>query len=154
MTQPKGGGRRKPGPAKRPRSRSEISLKTGRVKQKPRGGTSGQWKKGESGNPAGRPPLPPEYKESIAVLAKRGLDVLAEILETPKHPRREHAAEYVVNRQHGNPIARSEIGAPGGGPFQVENLTTAERLARIKQLEDEAAAAAESDEDSDDGSDA
>lgn len=130
-------------PSRRAKRESGISPKTGRPKKRVGHATAGSWKPGQSGNPAGRPPLPDEYKDSIKALAKKGLQALDAILDNPRHFRHEQACEYVVNRAHGTPTVRAEISGPDGGPVQVANLTTAERLARLQQLEAEAAAGEE-----------
>lgn len=113
-------------------------------------GPGRRFKKGQSGNPLGRTPVPAEYKAALEVMEPRALAALDAMIADPRHPRHGHAVEYAINRRHGTPTTRSEITGEGGGPVKLEHLTTAERLAKLQRLQDEA----ESDGDSDDGADA
>lgn len=67
------------------------------------------WKKGQSGNKKGRPPLPKEVKDAFDVLSTEATNVLREIIHNPKHPRREQACEYAINRANGTPPSASSI---------------------------------------------
>lgn len=125
------------------------SLVTMSETEPPKSRTSGlrPFPKGKSGNPSGRPKQPPGYRESIEALAKKGLDALEQILDTPRHPRREQAAEYVCNRAWGTPTTRSEISGPDGGPVgiaAVRSMTTGEQRKRLAVLLAKAQAAASS----------
>lgn len=84
------------------------------------GNEATQFKPGESGNPAGRPPLPPEYKAAIAMIEPQAVEVLREVLEDRFHPRREQAAEYVLNRTQGRPRQTVELSGPDGKPVKLE----------------------------------
>lgn len=64
----------------------------------------------------GRPPISPEYKAAMTQLEPEALTALGDILRDPRHPQREKAAEYVVNRNRGKPTERREISGPGGEP--------------------------------------
>ncbi len=114
-------------PMERPRNRH----KTG--KPKPRGGKRRtSWKPGKSGNPKGRPPLPEDYKLAMKVLDPLATKVLEEVMSDPRHPRRQQAAEYVLNRNHGTPRVRTEVSTPVGKPIEVKvrgvrAMTTEER---------------------------
>lgn len=112
---------------KRPPNR----LKTG--KPKPRGGKRRtSWKPGQSGNLKGRPPLPEDYKQAMKVLDPLATKVLEDVMSDKKHPRRQQAAEYVLNRNHGTPRTRTEVSTPVGKPIEVKvrgvrSMTTEER---------------------------
>jgi hypothetical protein len=99
-------------------TKPENRAKAGRK----RTGNRGSFKKGKSGNPGGRPKLPPEYKLAMEDLGPRGLQALSDIIENPFHPRREQAAEYIVNRWKGTPTQRIEQSGPDGGPIAVTDL--------------------------------
>lgn len=116
--------------SKRPEQGRNRSKKGAhRKKRKPRGrsfrpGESGskatQFPPGVSGNPAGRPPLPPEYKAAIAMLEPEAMEVLRDVLQDEAHPRRQQAAEYVLNRTQGRPRQTVEISGPDGKPVRIE----------------------------------
>jgi hypothetical protein len=62
------------------------------------------WKKGQSGNPKGRPKLSPELKAALDELEPLALDVLRHHMEKrPSSPEAIQAARYVLNRKYGNP---------------------------------------------------
>jgi len=96
---------------------------------------------GKSGNPAGRPPLPTDYKQWLNDKGgPKGLQCLEAILDDPTHPRHEQCAEYVVNQWKGTPTAKSEISGPGGGPLAVRAvLTSDEKRGRQRALAEKAA---------------
>jgi hypothetical protein len=70
---------------------------------------SGQFKKGQSGNPGGRKPIPPELKEAMRGLSDTATKVLkkamAESLEKGKPSTRTGilAAQAVLDRGYGKP---------------------------------------------------
>jgi hypothetical protein len=99
-------------PRKRPRN-SERSAKRLRSRGRP-------FQKGKSGNPKGRPPISPEYKAAMSQLEPDALEGLAEIVRDRRHPQREKAIEYVINRNRGKPTERREISGPGGEPVEKQ----------------------------------
>lgn len=132
-------------PRKRPDQGGNRSQAPRRKKRKPGGkpfpkGASGnpstQFAPGVSGNPAGRPPLPVDYKEAIALLEPKAVEVLRDVLEDEGHPRREQTAEYVLNRTQGRPRQTVELSGPDGKPVKVEGddpVTTMLRAMIAKQ---------------------
>src|SRR6185369_13429605 len=85
-------------------------------------------------------PLPPEYKAAIKILEPVALLVLDEVMADSAHPRREQAAEYVLNRAHGTPTAKTQISTPPGKPLELKmrdprKMTSEERRRLIAELE-------------------
>ncbi len=64
------------------------------------------WKKGQSGNPGGRPRMPDDVKEAFRAMTPRAIKVLAGILDDEKmDPRvRLRAVEQVLDRAIGRPV--------------------------------------------------
>lgn len=66
---------------------------------------SGQFKKGKSGNPSGRKPIPPEIKEALTSLVPRAVDRLKEIVETSNDEKVIiQAVNVVLDRVYGKPL--------------------------------------------------
>lgn len=78
------------------------------------------YKPGQSGNPKGRPPLPPDYKLAIGEMGKESLDALRVIIHSPDHPRHEQALEYTINRWKGAPRSHVDLSSPPGAPVAME----------------------------------
>jgi hypothetical protein len=120
---------------KTPRRKPRIRQITG--KRDARGGKrSTSFKPGQSGNLAGRTPLPADYKVAMADrLGPKGLACLEAILDTPDHPRHEQAVEYTINRWKGTPTVRTELTGPAGGPLAIKTvLTSDEKRTRVAEL--------------------
>ncbi len=89
---------------------------------------------GQSGNPGGRPPVPPEVKEGLAALLPRSVEVLQELLGESGKPLAEprlalEAAQTVQNRVLGKPetILRMEQQAPVSPPvFNIRRMEPGE----------------------------
>jgi hypothetical protein len=64
------------------------------------------FKPGKSGNPDGRPKLPPELKDTLRGLSPRAVEILTEIMENPESQpaARIRAAEIILNRAYGMPL--------------------------------------------------
>jgi len=106
-----------PPPPRPPRpvpKRSRVPRRPG-PKKKPRGKP---WAKGQSGNPLGRPPLPPGTREAFQAMLPEALGALRDIVQEPEHPRQEQAAEYVVNQALGTPRQSMALTGPNGEPLQ------------------------------------
>lgn len=74
----------------------------------PKPNTSGlrpPWKKGQSGNPAGRPKKDREFTEECRTLADEAKDVLAKVMRDNKapHAARVNAATTLIERGYGKP---------------------------------------------------
>ena len=76
----------------------ENRKKTGKKR-----GESTQFKKGQSGNPGGRPKVPEEIKEAFKAAAPEALDLLLKLMrdEKEKSEIRVRCAETVLDRGYG-----------------------------------------------------
>jgi hypothetical protein len=52
----------------------------------------------------------------MSQLEPEALEGLGEIVRDRRHPQREKAIEYVINRNRGKPTERREISGPNGEP--------------------------------------
>jgi hypothetical protein len=108
------------------------------AKAQPRGKPFAKGNQAAKGH--GRPPLPEDYKAAIAVLEVRALEVLEEVLDDVKHPRREQAAEYVIDRNRGRTKQTTELSGLDGAPIAVRAVRTSdERRERMRELAEKAA---------------
>lgn len=85
------------------------------------------FKPGQSGNPAGRKPLPADIKALAAKYAPDAFRAIVEISQDKAHPQRLAAAKEVCDRAWGKPVQAIENG-PDSAPF----------LIKIVRLEDDA----------------
>ena len=74
------------------------------------------WKPGQSGNPGGRPKMPPELKEKLREASAEAFDVMIEIArnKSAKPADRIRASEILVERYYGKspqPICGDEEGS-------------------------------------------
>lgn len=106
---------------------------------------AGQFEKGRSGNPGGRPKIPEEVKDAARAHTMDAIRTLAEVCRGKKMSpaARVSAATALLDRGWGKPVQTSEISGPGGGPVGVasvplEALTDEQRhvIASIKVMGD------------------
>jgi len=69
----------------------------------------GTWAKGQSGNPAGRPALPAEFREQIRSHTAKAIRVLVEALDDPDVRVRVAAAKEILDRGHGKPATVADV---------------------------------------------
>jgi hypothetical protein len=93
-----------------------------RGKAFPKGNKLGKkWVKGgPSPNPGGRPALTMEHRLLRENTGRVSFEALQEILEDPRHPRREQAAEYGISQWQGAPANRTELTGGDGKPLERE----------------------------------
>jgi Family of unknown function (DUF5681) len=70
---------------------------------KPHKPNRGQFKKGQSGNPGGRPKMPDELKEAMQRLSDKAVKVLEDAMEGDDPRARILAANSVLDRGYGKP---------------------------------------------------
>lgn len=72
---------------------------------------AGTFKKGESGNPGGRPKIPEDIKQAFKDLTPAAIATLTEIVncKSAKHSDRIKAAEIILDRGWGKPTQSMEI---------------------------------------------
>jgi hypothetical protein len=69
----------------------------------------GTWVKGQSGNPAGRPALPAEFREQIRSHTPAAIRVLVDALKDPDARVRVAAAKELLDRGHGKPATVADV---------------------------------------------
>ena len=74
---------------------------------------TGQWAKGQSGNPGGRPRLPAGYLEAIREAVPQAIETLVALMADDKASAtaRVRAAEAILARAYGTPPSMNEVGA-------------------------------------------
>jgi len=102
---------------------------------------SGKFKKGQTGNPGGRPAMPEEFKELAKKHSLSALQVAIDImLQSDNKPSdRLKAVEIVIDRAYGKPAQATELTGPNGGPLQTVAVDlsglTLEELRKLAKLE-------------------
>ena len=69
----------------------------------------GTWVKGQSGNPAGRPALPAEFREQIRSHTAHAIAVLVRALDDEDARVRVAAAKELLDRGHGKPASVADV---------------------------------------------
>lgn len=69
---------------------------------------NGRFPKGQSGNPSGRPKMPPEIREMLTAKAKDAVDVFVRYLSDDDARVALKAAELLLDRAYGKPQQTSE----------------------------------------------
>jgi hypothetical protein len=82
---------------------------------------TGQFKKGASGNPGGRPKVPEEFKEIAKKNSIPALHKVIEILQSPDSENKDklRAAEIIMDRAWGKAKQELEVGNIEDRPFEV-----------------------------------
>lgn len=74
--------------------------------------TSTRFKKGQSGNPSGRPKVPADVKAALAAACPRAVQSLVELLDSPNEQVRLRASVEIINRHLGPPATPQEQTSP------------------------------------------
>lgn len=122
-------------PAKKPAKGSAVGARSGKKpanRAKTGQGGDTRFKPGQSGNPDGRPKIPPELREAARAAAPEALQVLVGIMLNiaSREADRIRAAELVLNRAYGTPPASVEVTTPSGIPA----MTPDERAVRLAAI--------------------
>ena len=82
----------------------------------------GRWKKGESGNPSGRPKLPEEIRDAARAASPKAIQILVDIMssEDANQGERIKAAIAILNRAYGTPAQSVEITGKEGEPLGIK----------------------------------
>ena len=70
---------------------------------------TGQFAKGQSGNPTGRPKENPEAKEILRAATPEAAQALVDLLHSKREPIRLEAAKEILNRTQGKPETMNKI---------------------------------------------
>jgi hypothetical protein len=103
----------------------------------------GCFKKGESGNPGGRPKLPADIREAFKARAPEALEVLTRCLQSDDDRVAMMAAQAILDRGYGKPIQAIDANINEGAVRYVEVPRKAESAEAWLQLQAPALANAE-----------
>ena len=100
-------------------------MSANRTKTGKRAAPSTAFKPGQSGNPNGRPKIPPELREAAKSAAPEALQVAIDLMRNPavEPADRLRAVSIVLDRAYGKPVQATEISGPDGGPIMHEAAT-------------------------------
>ncbi len=93
-----------------------------------------QFVKGQSGNPAGRPPVSPEVREAAKAKTVEAIETLALIMRDDKAPAaaRVSAATALLDRGHGRPAQSVQV---DDRRRDVSDMSTEELMAVMKRMD-------------------
>ena len=95
----------------------------------------GTWVKGQSGNPAGRPALPPEFREQIRSHTPHAIAVLVRALDDDDPRVRVAAAKELLDRGYGKPMA--DVTLRHGVDLAASHLVALTELLQMRTIESE-----------------
>lgn len=89
------------------------------------------WKKGQSGNPSGKPKGAKEFAVRIREATNNGEDLIAKALEIMNNPKERasdqlSALKWLANYAFGKPLETVDLTSDGKSKFNWDNLTKAE----------------------------
>ena len=82
----------------------------------------GRFLPGASGNPGGRPGMPPALKEAFRANSLKALGVLVAGLDDPDPKIRIACAQHILDRSYGKPVQETAIEVTGGGSPHLQAL--------------------------------
>ena len=88
--------------------------------------TPGSWKKGQSGNPGGRPKIEGDIREIARKNCPEAIRILVEIARSKKapHAARVAACREILDRGIGRPLQALEVSGENGQPIPMAYLPT------------------------------
>ena len=101
------------------------------------------WKKGESGNPSGRPKVVADIRDACRAAGAAAIAALVEELRSDDGRTRIAAATALLDRGYGKPT--QTVSGPDGGPIAVAHVNADEVRAKLARLADSASGAGEPD---------
>jgi Family of unknown function (DUF5681) len=92
-----------------------------------------KFKPGQSGNPNGRPKIPPEVIELARLHTKEAIQTFVDVMQNGSDDRsRVDAADRLLNRAWGKPTEKVEISGDDGGPIETRSYVSGIDFASIR----------------------